>query len=80
MNLIISLTTHSNTYMFVAMRTMSSTHVTMATIPKNMNFKKKRGKKKTIYGLIKCGILPLLLSFDISLKIFVTVFLLPYAV
>ena len=79
MKLIISLTTHSNTYMLVAMRTTSSTHVIIATIPKNMNFKKKR-KKKTIYGLIKCGILPLLLSFDISFKIFVTVFLLPYAV
>ena len=78
MNLIILLTTHSNTYMFVAMRTMSSTHVTMATIA-NMNFKKKRGKK-TIYVLIICGIHPLLLSFDISLKIFVIVFLLPYTV
>ena len=45
MNLIISLTTHSSTYMFIAMRTMSSTHVTMAKIAKNMNFEKKRGKK-----------------------------------
>ena len=48
MNLIISLTTHSNTYMFVAMRTMSSTHVTMATIAKNMIFKKKIEEKKSI--------------------------------
>ena len=45
MNLIISLKRHSNTYMFVAMRTMSSTHVTMATIAMHMNFKKKRGEK-----------------------------------
>ena len=48
------------------MRTTSSTHETMATITKNMNFKKKKKEaKKMIYVLIKCGILPLLLSFDI---------------
>ena len=60
------------------MRTISSTHVTMATIPKNMNFKTKR--KKNDLRSYQMWNSSLLLPFDISLKIFVTVFLLPYAV
>ena len=50
MNLIILSTTHSNTYMSAAMRTIYSTHVTMATIAKNMNFKKKSGKKNDLHS------------------------------